>query len=359
MALRTHAAMSAASLLLVGVGASLLLVQPNGYSNAAALRKAPPPKPPAVEAAVEHRKRIQHHDFGKLVIRGDTVLEHEFAFVNESPDPIELKNVVGQPSCCVKATTSANTVGPYAAFKVKLAIKPSPQPGRHLWRGIAQSTAGPPFFVEAVAELVPTLNLVWNAQVRPEFEVGETATRAGTLQFVGKRKPEHSVLLSADSNVIWTLGEWDDRGKIDGLSEHLYETPINASCKTPKPGSHSALCNINIDAGKEQLVASFDWTVRSDWILDPKVLTLSPNNRNGTATVRSRSNRTSRAPPKIEMPIGLSVESQPSADGWKLRIAAVQESKQTLQTINLDIDGETVSLSVIHVLKRESQGDEP
>jgi hypothetical protein len=68
MALRTHAAMSAASLVVAGVGASLLLVQPHGDSNAAALHLASSPR--GAPAACEPKQSLQPI---KLDIDGETL----------------------------------------------------------------------------------------------------------------------------------------------------------------------------------------------------------------------------------------------------------------------------------------------
>lgn len=220
MALRSTRSLFAASGIVLSVGAGLLLHRAHGDVGVASSRNArPPPRSSVAEAS----ERTQRFDFGKVLIRAASFLERDFKFTSNSPDCIEIESILGQPSCCVKATTNTKVISPYGDFGLNLRIRPSTQPGRHTWRGFAKPSTGTPFVAEATADLIPTLHIVWNSLARPEVDRGETAHREGIVQFVGDHKPQGITSVSSDPLVHWTVGEWSDRGRIDGLRQHLFE----------------------------------------------------------------------------------------------------------------------------------------
>jgi hypothetical protein len=354
VALRANAAITATSLIAAGVGACLLIA--NGDDSATVVRNArPPPKSTSSDSRDLSQDRIQRFNFGKVLIRTGAVLERDFKFTSDSADAIDIESTLGQPSCCVKATTTTQVVSPSSEFGLKLRIKPAPQPGRYSWRGVAKASKGPPFIAEVTAELIPTLHVVWKSSDGLEVDSGQAVLREGIVQFVGDHKPDGIASAPSDAGVRWTVGEWADRGRIEEISHHLWEASIRGECTAGKPGAYSTMNTINLSPNGEKLTFAFDWTTRSNWILKPRVIALSPSEKVGRVVVRNRRHREGAAP-KIDAPSPLTALVNPSADGWELTVSARETPNQTLQTVKLQVDDETLSLSIIHVQTSAANG---
>jgi hypothetical protein len=198
---------------------------------------------------------------------------------------------------------------------------------------------------EATAELIPKLYAVLN-EANDEIDRGERVVREGLVQFVGDVKPTAAAVASSDPGIRWTLGTWNDAGLVPGTKFRLWETAARCDILGEMPGRHSSDNRITLQPSQDSMTITARWSVRSEYLIEPKIVTLSPGVRGAEFSVRPR-NPSNKCQPAVEVPKSLDVSVSNAGNGWAVAVKASELPQQTLQTIRLHMRDETIELPVV------------
>jgi hypothetical protein len=329
-----------------------LLFWPNPSDEEMSYRTVPPQ---TQDEKTCFQPSLQFHDFGKLLVAGDRELTHTFTFTNTSESPVELGRSRSYPSCCVTFNPkdpSRTRIEPGESFDATMRVRLSPVAGRFIWRGFLETShPAKAFGAEAVGEVHPVMQARWLDDESSEVDKGESSGRSGVVSIISAVAPTPLEVQMSDQGDVIEIGGFRDRGAVAGTSYRVWECPVRVQGVARKagPAEATAVFHSTLPSCSAQL--KLNWRVRSDWVVEPTVATLTAESGSAKFAVTSR-RRVKTTAVRVSAPSSLAATVSATAPGLVVEVRSASGSPKRLEWVTLAIDDEELRLPVVSSSER-------